>query len=185
MYTPQQMPPSPQGRDAGAVSGTLATGVAAIVVAALCGLGALVVTLAGGKEMLRGVLDELLRTRYGLSGDSTRLRDTVVDLAIEQAYGTMVARAYLFGGVAVVFLLLGVAVWARRNWARIVFTVVAPLAALLWLRDLTDVNVTALHLLDVVALTAVLVALVTIWLGPSNRSVRTAKAARAPRTAGR
>ena len=178
-YRPYRPPGHARPANPGSVSGTLGVGVGAIFVAAFCGLGTLILTFAGGKELLRGVLDDLLRSQ-GLAA-SAALRGSAVELVLDEAYEILVSRAYLFAVVAAVFLLLGATIWARRNWARIIFTIVALPAAALWLRSLSDVNIPTVHILDAVALAAVALALVTIWLRPSNRSFRAAKAARAAR----
>lgn len=162
----------------GPVPSTLAAGVGAIVVAAFCGLGTLVLILAGGRRLLAGVLDDPLPFEGPAASAAW---SGVLDGVLDDAYGIVLGRAWLSAGVGVVFLLLGAAIWARRNWARVVFTIIAPIGALLWLRDLADVNVATVHVLDAIAVGTTLAALIAVWLGPSNRSVRAAKAARAAR----
>jgi hypothetical protein len=169
------------GRGASGRSGTLTAGVFLVIVAALCGLTTLVLTLTGGKEMLRGVLEDVLKTRFGVSTQAGGVGSGLIDSALVDAYATLTTRAYFFTFIAVVFLLLAVFMWSRRNWARIAFVVFALAGLGMWLLDLSDDGPTSLHIVDGVAIGATLVALVMIWLGPSNRAIKAAKAERAGR----
>ncbi|MCG5216767.1 hypothetical protein [Streptosporangium sp. KLBMP 9127] len=159
--------------------GTLKSGVILIVVAALSGIGALVVILSGGKEMLRPVLDEILKRELAGTGvGAGDLGGALVEAALADAYGTLAARGYIFTFVGVIFLLLAAFIWGRRNWARITFSIFSLIGLGLWLLDLADDGPGILKALDGVALVATLVAIVLIWLGPSNRAVRARKEAR-------
>ncbi|MEU7895743.1 hypothetical protein AB0B45_23165 [Nonomuraea sp. NPDC049152] len=158
---------------------TLKAAAGLVALAALAGIGSLVVTLTGGKEMLRGLMDELVKRELGGSADAADLGQALIAAALDDAHSTLTARTSIMAFVGAMFLLFGAFVWARRNWARIAIIPFALIGLGIWLLDLTDVVPTMLHVLDGVGVAATLAALVLMWLGPSNRAIRARKEGRA------
>ncbi|WP_431898445.1 hypothetical protein [Nonomuraea sp. bgisy101] len=157
---------------------TLRAAAALFALAALAGIGNLVVALTGGRELLRGLIDEVIKRELGGSADAASLGETLIAAALDDAYSTLTARTSIMAFVGVTFLFFGAFVWARRNWARIAVIPFALIGLGIWLLDLTDDVPTILRFLDGVGVAATVAALVLMWLGPSNRAVRARKEGR-------
>ncbi|MFC3818688.1 hypothetical protein ACFOSO_08830 [Planomonospora venezuelensis] len=145
---------------------TLATATLAVAAAAPAMLASAAVSLVAGRSLLRGYLQEELGVEAG---------SAALDPVVETAFGSLQARAYAWLFFAVVFGLLLAAVRDGRTWARVVLSVVAPVAVLLGLRDLTDMVSPITGVLAALAALGALLAVVTCWLPPTNRYVRTRK----------
>lgn len=106
---------------------------------------------------------------------------SVVDTAVEAAFGSLQARAYVWPFLAAVLVLLLLPVRDGRPWARVVLSVLTPVVVLLGLRDLTDMVSPITGFLAALAVLGVLTAVVTCWFPATNRHVRTRKQSRQAR----
>ena len=153
--------------------GTLLAVTLATAVTAVSMLSSAAFSLIEGRSLLRSyVSDEL-----GFEADSEAV-GSVVDTAVEAAFGSLQARAYVWLFLAAILVLLLLPVRDGRTWARVVLSVLTPVVVLLGLRDLTDMVSPITGLLAALAVLGVLVALVACWLPATNRYVRTRKQAR-------
>ncbi|MGC5010463.1 hypothetical protein ACLQ2R_06820 [Streptosporangium sp. DT93] len=153
--------------------GTLLVATLATAVAAASTLSSAAVSLIAGRSLLRSyVSDEL-----GLEIDSAAV-GSVVDTAVEAAFGSLQARAYVWLFLAAALVLLLLPVRDGRTWARIVLSVLTPVVVLLGLRDLTDMVSPITGFAAALATLGTLVAVVACWLPASNRYARTRKQSR-------
>ncbi|WP_440064544.1 hypothetical protein [Streptosporangium sp. OZ121] len=153
--------------------GTLLVATLATAVAAVSMLSSAAVSLIAGRSLLRSyVSDEL-----GLEIDSEAV-GSVVDTAVEAAFGSLQARAYVWLFLAAIVVLLLLPVRDGRTWARVVLSVLTPVVVLLGLRDLTDMVSPITGFAAALAVLGTLLAVVACWLPATNRYVRTRKQSR-------
>ena len=153
------------------VPGTL-TGAAVLTgLAALLGIITLVVTMASGKDML------LSDTADAVGLSTTELaNDDGVQYALQQAFDILQSRAVFFTVFSVIFLALLLPLRGGRTWARVTYSICAPISIGLLVYTLLDEGVPSLlKVLDGVNAVAALVALVLVWMGPSNAFNRARK----------
>jgi hypothetical protein len=156
------------------VPGTL-TGAAVFAgLAALIGFITLIVTNASGESM---VLDTAAKMAGVPAGDLAG--DESVQFALQDAFDILQSRAVFFTVFGAIFLALLIPLRLGMTWARIVYTVCAPISIALAVYTMLDEGVpSALKLMDGANALAALVALALIWAGPSNAFSRARKAAK-------
>lgn len=156
------------------IPGTL-TGAAVFAgLAGLIGIITLVVTNASGESM---VLDAAAKLAGVPSGDLAG--DESVRFALQDAFDILQSRAVFFTVFGVIFLALLLPLRLGMTWARVVYSVCAPMSIALLVYTLLDEGVpTPLKLMDAANAVAAVVALVLIWAGPSNAAGRARKAAK-------
>ncbi|WP_440104383.1 hypothetical protein [Streptosporangium sp. H16] len=155
--------------------GTLLAATLATAVAAASMLSSAAVSLIAGRSLLRSYVRDELGVEVGSDAVGS-----VVDTAVEAAFGSLQARAYVWLLLAVIFVLLLLPVRDGRTWARVVLSVLTPVVVLLGLRDLTDMVSPITGFLAALATLGALLAVVTCWLPATNRYVRTRKQSRQP-----
>ncbi|GAA0914990.1 hypothetical protein [Nonomuraea longicatena] len=174
-YAPAQVQPQKP-----ALPGTLKAGAILVLLAGVAGVGSLLANLVGGKELLREAVAGALAREFGDSPASL-VEGPMMDFALEEAQGVVTARTSVLGFVGVLFLIFGSFIWARMNWARITVIPFALIAFLMWLIDVVDDVPAIFRILDATGMLAMLVALVIVWLPPSNRAFRARKEERRAR----
>ncbi|TDP94889.1 hypothetical protein [Labedaea rhizosphaerae] len=156
------------------IPGTL-TGAAVFAgLAGLIGILTLVVTNASGESMVLDAAAKLAGVPSSeLAGDES------VQFALQDAFDILQSRAVFFAVFGVIFLALLLPLRLGMTWARIVYSICAPISLALLVYTLLDEGVpAALKLMDAANALAALVALVLIWAGPSNAVSRARKAAK-------
>ena len=154
--------------------GTLTGAAVFAALAGLIGIITLIVTNAAGESM---VLDAAAKLAGVPSSDLAA--DESVQFALQDAFDILQSRAVVFAVFGVIFLALLLPLRLGITWARVVYTVCAPISVALLVYSLIDEGVpSALKLMDGADAVAALVALVLIWTGPSNAFNRARKAAK-------
>lgn len=156
------------------VPGTL-TGAAVFAgLAGLIGIITLIVTNASGESML---VDTMAKIAGVPSSDIAG--DESVQYALQDAFDILQSRAVFFTVFGVIFLALLLPLRVGMTWARIVYSVCAPISIALLVYTLLDEGTpSALKLMDGANALVALVALALIWAGPSNAFSRARKAAK-------
>ncbi|MEU8386323.1 hypothetical protein [Streptosporangium sp. NPDC048865] len=150
--------------------GTLLAATLATAVTAASMLASAAVSLVAGRSLLRDYVHEELGVEAG-----SEAVGAVVDTAVEAAFGSLQARAYVWLFLAAILVLLLLPVRGGRTWARVVLSVLAPAVVLLGVRDLTDMVSPVTGALAALATLGALLAVVTCWLPASNRYARARK----------
>ncbi|WP_214105714.1 hypothetical protein [Acrocarpospora catenulata] len=146
--------------------------MAATALVTLSTLLSAVITLVQGEELVREYARELAGITEGseLAG--------LLDAALAEANSILQSHAYIWIFFGVVFAaLLALGLRTGATWARIVFTVLAPIAALLGLRDMADGIADILVLFGLLIAVDSLIALVAFWLPGVGRYAKARKAA--------
>lgn len=151
---------------------TAIAGACAVAASTLCGIGAVAMISAGGREFLRDAVVKKFPSLAGGTGGE------FLNAALDQAQSTLSARAGFAAFATVVSLVLALLAWRGRNWARITLIPFVLIATLVWLRDIADVGPGALHAADAVGILSGLLGVVLFFLPATGGYMKARKAAR-------
>ncbi|WP_440072216.1 hypothetical protein [Streptosporangium sp. OZ121] len=149
-----------------------------IVLVAVSALLSAVVALTTGKESLRAYAQGLLDSELNSGLDSS---GTLLDIVVDEAFGALQTRAYVWIFFAVAFLALLLPIRKGSTWARVLLTLLGLGAMFMGLRDTADMVSPLLGMLGIVILLGTLVAAFTWWLPSVNRYAKARKRMRTGR----
>ena len=160
--------------------GTVMAALIATLVSVAAGVATAITVYAGGTDMVKSLLsDPDVQARLGLSDDlvnaAKELGGDLFQQVLDQAYGSLSARATF--ALVLAGLLLVFAVFARRAalWARILITVVGLAAIGLQVRVVTDIATGSMKLFGLLIIASTLVAVVLWWLPANGRYAKALK----------
>lgn len=160
--------------------GTVLAALIATLVSVVAGVATAITVYAGGTDMVKSLLsDPDVQARLGLTDDlltaAKSLGDDLFQQVLDQAYGTLSARATFALVLAVLLLVFGALALGAALWARILVTVVGLVAVSLQLLVVTDVATSAMKLFGLLVIASTLVAIVLWWLPANGRYAKARK----------
>ncbi|GAA3435251.1 hypothetical protein [Kutzneria kofuensis] len=162
--------------------GTIMAALIATLVSVAAGVAAAITVYAGGTDMVKSLLsDPDVQARLGLSDDllnaAKELGGDLFQQVLDQAYGTLSARAAFALVLAVLLLVFGVLARGAALWARILVTVFGVIAISLQLLVVTDIATSSMKLFGLLVILSTVVAVVLWWLPANGRYAKARKAA--------
>lgn len=146
---------------------TIKAAAALAVLAAGTTVASAVVALTDGKSLLHGMATDAVNQ---VTGGQTAGLDfgSLVDDAVNQAYGTLQARAYIGIVLALGYLALFRPIARGARKLRIVATLLAAVAVVMAVIDARDQTPGLLHVFDVAEMACAVLMVVALWLPSSN-----------------
>lgn len=153
---------------------TLTFGALSAALSAVVAIAAAIVIYTIGDSLLT----DLLNAQSGAAFSVDQAKEAGASL-INNPFDILQNRAGFWIAVAVTQLALVPSLRLGQTWARICFPIFSLGGAALRVYDMTDDGIpTLLKVLDGAGIAFTLVAIVLVWLGPSNRYVKARKAFR-------
>ena len=149
----------------------LKAAAALAVLAALTTVANAVVALTDGKSLLHSMATDAVTQAAGGQTDGLDL-SSLIDDAVNQAYSTVQARAYIGIVIAVCYLAVFLPVARGARKLRVVASLLAAAAVAMAVIDLSDQTPSTLHMFDIAEIGCAAAMLVAAWLPSSNAYVK-------------
>lgn len=127
--------------------------------------------IAGGPEALRDFVAEYVARNFGT------ITETAIDLAVDEVYQTVQARAVVWIVISVLGFAALLAAKGGRTFGRVLSTIVSLVAIAFAVLNLADVLPTVLQVCSMVTLLGCAIGLVTLWFPAVGRYARSRQAA--------